>query len=161
MLHRQALQSVGIMSIVACHLSAHLSSGLTFDDKDTVFKRAYFRAIAIINNSQPQLTNKNVDFSEDSKRIRIDKFKKNLKKQTLSAVQHKEQQIVLNHVNQNLIKMGGEIESTSTNTTITTASNNNELLDRLYSQLLAALEQNDEPKISHLQLQIATIEPNE
>ena len=57
--------------------------------------------------------------------------------------------------------MGGEIESTSTNTAITTASNNNELLDKLYSQLLTALEQNDEPQITQLQQQIATIEPNE
>ena len=84
------------MSIVACHLSAHLSSGITFDDKDTVFKRAYFRAIAIINDNQPQLTNKSVDFDDDSKKIRIDKFKKHLKKQKLSAVKNKEQQNVMN-----------------------------------------------------------------
>ena len=149
------------MSTVACHLSAHLSSGITFDDKDTVFKRAYFRAIAIINDNQPQLTNKSVDFDDDSKKIRIDKFKKHLKKQTLSAVKHTEQQNVMNQVNQNLIKMGGEIEPASTKAEIATTSNNNELLDKLYSQLLTALEQSDEPKITQLQQQIATIEPNQ
>ena len=138
-----------------------MSSGVTFDDKDTVFKRAYFRAIAIINDSQPQLINKNVAFDDNSKKIRIDKFKKHLKKQTLSAVIHTERQNVMNQVNQNLIKMGGEIESTSTKTEIATTSNNNELLDKLYSQLLTALEQNDEPKITQLQQQIATIEPNQ
>merc|ERR1712147_213079 len=160
LLHRQSLQSVGIMSIVASHLAAHLATGETFDDADTVFKRAYYRVIALISDIQPQLSNELIDFSDASKKIRIDKFKKQLKKEKLASRHHVEQQRAINQVNENLVKMSNNESQQLLEPTIVpdadqtvAVGNNNELLDGLYAQLLVALESNNEQNITRLQQQ--------
>ena len=166
LLHRQSLKSVGIMSIVASHLAAHLATGKTFDDADTVFKRAYYRAIALISQNQPQLSDSLIDFSDANKKIRIGKFKKQLKKEKLASRHHFEQQKTMNQVNENLMKMSSsdqkqlETSAAQYNGKTVAVANNNELLNGLYAQLLVALGSNDEQNITLLQKQIASIEPN-
>ena len=61
---------------------------------------------------------------------------------------------------ENLIKLSDQKEVVESNATATTeTSNNNQLLDELYAELLRALEGKDEDKIVQLQRQIASIEP--
>ena len=143
-----------------------MATGETFDDADTVFKRAYYRAIALISDIQPQLSNNLIDLSDASKKIRIDKFKKQLKKEKLASRHHVEQQRAINQVNENLVKMSSNDRPLLEPITVPDADktvavgNNNELLDGLYAQLLVALESNNEQNITRLQQQIASVEPN-
>ena len=125
-----------------------------------VFKRAYFRAIALINDTQPVPTNDITDLSDEAKKIRISKFKTHLKRQKFSKIEHEQKALAMNQVNENLIKLSDQKDIEESNAIATTeTSNNNQLLDELYAELLRALEGQDEDKIVQLQRQIASIEP--
>ena len=125
-----------------------------------VFKRAYFRAIALINDTQPEPTNNATDLSDEAKKIRISKFKTHLKRQKYSKIEHEQKALAINQVNENLTRLSDHKETTESNAIATTdTANNNQLLDELYAELLRALKSQDEDKIVQLQRQIASIEP--
>ena len=97
-----------------------------------VFKRAYFRAIALINDTQPVPTNNVTDLSDEAKKIRISKFKTHLKRQKFSNIDHEQKTLAMNQVNENLIKLSDQKEIEESNAIATTeTSNNNQLLDEL------------------------------
>ena len=125
-----------------------------------VFKRAYFQAIALINDHQPEPTNNVTDLSDEAKKMRISKFKTHLKRQKYSKIEHEQKALAINQVNENLTKLSDQREASESTAIATTETlNNNQLLDQLYAELLQALEGKNEDKIVQLQRQIASIEP--
>ena len=63
---------------------SHLATGCTFNDTDTLFKRAFYRSLVLLNGTIPEVANRDCDFDERSKTIRLEKFKKKLRNLPLS-----------------------------------------------------------------------------
>jgi len=174
MIHREALKSVGIVSIIAAHLGSHLATGCTFNDTDTLFKRAFYRSLVLLNGTIPEVANRDCDFDERSKTIRLEKFKKKLRNLPLSFKNLETEEQTRKDLDQNLEKIAKKVniekfdEGTKMDTkekidqrvkpTNQSEFEKNELFDSLMKDLLLAMEAGDEASIQSIQQQIDTFE---
>ena len=169
LIHREALKSVGIVSIIAAHLSSHLATGCTFNDTDTLFKRAFYRSLVLLNSAIPEVTNRDCDFDERSKTIRLEKFKKKLRNLPLNCKHIEAEVETRKDLDQNLetiakkVKIENFDEGTKMCTqevklTKQTELEKNELFDSLMKDLLIAMEAGDDASINSIQQQIDNFE---
>ena len=169
LIHREALKSVGIVSIIAAHLGSHLATGCTFNDTDTLFKRAFYRSLVLLNSTIPQVTNRDCDFDERSKTIRLEKFKKKLRNLPLNFKHLEAEDEARKDLDQNLEKIakkvkienldeGTKMGSQEVKLTNQAEFEKNELFDSLMKDLLIAMEAGDQASINLIQQQIDNFE---
>jgi len=166
-LHRDALKSVGVISIIAAHLSSHLASGLTFNDADTVFKRVFFNSISILNNKIPVERCSNVDYTEIGKQARIEKFKKHLRASSYHHEHHRQHDDTTLLLHNNMAIIAKHSDSLSSNPSkilsteisqIPISNQNDATNDDIFLQLLQAIQSGDECRIVELQHKLDQID---
>jgi len=173
LLHRESLKSVGLSSLVATHLASHITSDSNFDDADTLFKRAFYKSITLLNHDIPQLKSKNINFDENEKEIRKEEFKHKLRSLPLNFNHLKRDAETSEELDANLNNMitasisaehDNQFQQEQTEMTSIvkipndSTADKNDLVDDLFDQLMHALEAKDEDKILELQKQIDMIE---
>ena len=151
---------------------SHLATGCTFNDTDTLFKRAFYRSLVLLNATIPEVANRDCDFDERSKIIRLEKFKKKLRNLPLNFKNLETEEKTRKDLDQNLEKIARKvnIENAGTKMDVKEKSDErieqanqsefekNELFDSLMRDLLLAMEAGDEASIQSIQQQIDTFE---
>ena len=153
---------------------SHLATGCTFNDTDTLFKRAFYRSLVLLNGTIPEVANRDCDFDERSKTIRLEKFKKKLRNLPLNFKNLETEEQTRKDLDQNLEKIAKKVniekfdEGTKMDSkekidqrverTNQSEFEKNELFDSLMKDLLLAMEAGDEASIQSIQQQIDTFE---
>ena len=151
---------------------SHLATGCTFNDTDTLFKRAFYRSLVLLNATIPEVANRDCDFDERSKTIRLEKFKKKLRNLPLNFKNLETEAKTRKDLDQNLEKIANKVNIENDGTKMDVKENSderiqqtnqsefekNELFDSLMRDLLLAMEAGDESSIQSIQQQIDTFE---
>ena len=155
---REVLDSTSLVSIIAAHCQSHRASNATFNDTDIVFKRAFFRAIALLSanmmNSSLSIGDKELlDFSKEGADHRRVKYREHsaMNRSREHAKNIKKTQDLMK---ENLNKMSIVEDSPNRLLAPISIESNTEFLDHLYELLYDALESNNENEISRLQKEI-------
>jgi len=155
---REVLSSASMVSIIAAHCQSHLASNSTFNDTDIVFKRAFFRAIALLSanmmNSSLSIGDKEVlDYSKEGSDYRRVKYREHsaMNRSREHATSIKKTQ---DSMKENLVKMSISEYSPDRLLAPISVDSNTEIVDHLYELLYDALESNNETEIARLQKEI-------